>query len=129
MPQIMESNVQPRTSYYSTKIMRHRTGIEVLAITVAEHQIIKLDVPECWNQVKLSIADTGSGINPADLPYVFDHFYKADKSRQRLYGNAWIGLALVRNYVELHGGKVWVESAVGKSSTFYFIISISNTSA
>jgi signal transduction histidine kinase len=73
-------------------------------------------------RVQVAVSDSGSGINPSDLPYVFDHFYKADKSRQRGYGGAGIGLALVRKYVELHGGKVWVESEVGKGSTFYFAL-------
>jgi signal transduction histidine kinase len=68
------------------------------------------------------VADTGSGIEPEDLPHVFDHFYKADKSRQRLHGSAGIGLALVKKYVELHGGKVWVESEAGKGSKFSFTI-------
>jgi len=75
---------------------------------------------------RISVADTGSGIDAVDLPNVFDHFYKADKSRQRSYGNAGIGLALVKKYVELHGGKVWVESELGKGSTFNFILPLSH---
>jgi len=73
-------------------------------------------------QTTISVSDTGTGIDQADLPYVFDHFYKADKSRQRAYGGAGIGLALVKKYVELHNGRVWVESEVGKGSTFYFTL-------
>jgi two-component system sensor histidine kinase BaeS len=73
----------------------------------------------------ISVADTGSGIDAADLPNVFDHFYKADKSRHRAYGNTGIGLALVKNYVELHGGKAWVKSESGKGSTFYFTLPMS----
>ena len=72
--------------------------------------------------VMISVSDTGSGIDRVDLPYVFDHFYKADKSRQRTRGGAGIGLALVKKYVELHSGRVWVESEVGKGSTFYFTL-------
>jgi len=74
--------------------------------------------------VRISVSDTGSGIDAADLPNVFDHFYKADKSRHRAYGNTGIGLALVKNYVELHGGKVWVESEAGKGSTFDFTLPV-----
>jgi two-component system, OmpR family, sensor histidine kinase BaeS len=76
--------------------------------------------------VRISVADTGSGIDAVDLPNVFDHFYKADKSRHRAYGNTGIGLALVKNYVELHGGKVRVESEAGKGSTFYFTLPVAN---
>jgi len=75
--------------------------------------------------ITISISDAGTGIDPADLPYIFDHFYKADRSRQRGYGGAGIGLALVKKYVELHGGRVWVESQVGKGSTFYFTLPVS----
>jgi signal transduction histidine kinase len=74
------------------------------------------------SSVLISVSDTGSGIESADLPYVFDHFYKADKSRQRIHGSAGIGLALVKKYVELHGGKVWVESETGKGSKFSFTL-------
>ncbi|MDD5647754.1 MAG: HAMP domain-containing sensor histidine kinase [Dehalococcoidia bacterium] len=77
-------------------------------------------VKEKNDGVVISVSDTGSGIDPADLPHVFDHFYKADRARQRSYGGAGIGLALVRKYVELHGGKIWVESQPGKGSKFSF---------
>ena len=77
-------------------------------------------------QIAVSVSDSGSGIERADLPFIFEHFYKADKSRQRSYGGAGIGLALVKKYVELHGGQVWVESEVGKGSTFYFTLPASD---
>lgn len=72
--------------------------------------------------VTMCISDTGSGISPEDLPYVFNHFYKADKSRHRGYGGSGIGLAIVKQLVEAHGGKVLVESEVGKGSAFYFTL-------
>jgi len=72
--------------------------------------------------VTVSVSDSGSGISPEDLPNIFNHFYKADKSRQRGHGGSGIGLAIVKQLVEAHGGKVWVESEVGKGSTFYFTL-------
>lgn len=68
--------------------------------------------------VVLQVTDTGSGIDPADLPYVFDRFYRADPSRTRTGGGSGIGLALVKHLVEAHGGRVWVESQVGQGATF-----------
>jgi len=74
--------------------------------------------------VTVSVADSGSGIAPEDLSHVFDHFYKADRSRQRGHGGAGIGLAMVKRLVELHGGTVWVESQKGKGSTFFFTLPV-----
>jgi two-component system sensor histidine kinase BaeS len=74
--------------------------------------------------VTVSVSDTGAGIARKDLPYVFDHFYKADRSRQRGHGGAGIGLAMVKRVVELHGGTVWVKSRKGKGTTFYFTLPV-----
>jgi two-component system sensor histidine kinase BaeS len=74
--------------------------------------------------VTVSVSDTGAGIAPKDLPHVFDHFYKADRSRQRGHGGAGIGLAMVERMVELHGGMVWVKSRKGKGTTFYFTLPV-----
>lgn len=74
--------------------------------------------------VTVYVSDSGSGIAPDDLPHVFDHFYKADRSRHRGHGGAGIGLAMVKQLVELHGGKVWVESQKGNGSTFFFTLPV-----
>lgn len=69
----------------------------------------------------IKVADTGEGILPDDLPYIFDRFYRADKSRSRASGGSGIGLAIVKQLVEAHGGKVWAESeGLGKGSAFAF---------
>jgi two-component system, OmpR family, sensor histidine kinase BaeS len=102
----------------------HNLLENALRYTPAEGSIIvKADLDEN-RQIFVSVSDSGSGIDKADLPYVFDHFYKADKSRQRGYGGAGIGLALVKKYVELHGGKVYVESEIGKGSVFHFTVPV-----
>jgi signal transduction histidine kinase len=74
--------------------------------------------------VTVYVSDSGSGIAPEDLPHVFDHFYKVDRSRYRGHGGAGIGLAMVKQLVELHGGKVWVKSQKGKGSTFFFTLPV-----
>ncbi|MCQ3979534.1 MAG: two-component sensor histidine kinase [Anaerolineae bacterium] len=66
----------------------------------------------------VSVADTGRGIPPEDLPHVFERFYRADKSRARSSGGSGLGLAIARQIVEAHGGRIWVESWVGVGSTF-----------
>ncbi|MFE0172443.1 sensor histidine kinase [Streptomyces sp. NPDC059002] len=68
--------------------------------------------------VLIEVADTGTGIAPDDLPHVFDRFWRADKSRTRATGGSGLGLSIVRNLTEAHGGTVTAESALGKGSLF-----------
>ncbi len=75
-------------------------------------------------QIELSVRDTGTGIGPQDLPYVFERFYRADKSRARKTGGSGLGLAIVKQLVEAHGGHVWAESALGAGSTFSFTLPV-----
>ncbi|MEO0375268.1 MAG: response regulator [Cyanobacteria bacterium P01_A01_bin.17] len=71
------------------------------------------------NCVQVQIADTGQGIDPEHLPYMFERFRQADESSTRQKGGLGLGLAIVRHLVELHGGVVTAESAgVGQGSTF-----------
>lgn len=66
----------------------------------------------------LTVRDNGKGISAADLPHIFRHFYRADLARDRASGGSGIGLAVVRQLVELHGGKVEVRSEEGAGSEF-----------
>ncbi|WP_233515446.1 sensor histidine kinase [Marinitenerispora sediminis] len=66
----------------------------------------------------IEVADTGSGIAAEDLPHVFSRFWRAEKSRDRRTGGSGLGLTIVRNIVELHGGTVSVASTLGEGSTF-----------
>jgi len=76
------------------------------------------------SEVELSVSDTGEGISPEDLPYVFERFYRADKSRSRATGGTGLGLAIARQLVEAHGGRISVESQVGQGTTFTFTLPV-----
>jgi signal transduction histidine kinase len=66
------------------------------------------------------LADTGAGIPPDDLPYVFERFWRGDKARTRNGGRTGLGLAIAKHLVEAHGGEISVESVLGKGSKFRF---------
>ncbi len=72
--------------------------------------------------VVVSVRDAGIGIPTADLPRVFERFYRVDKSRAREAGGTGLGLAIVKHLVEAHGGRVWVESRQPGGSTFRFTL-------
>jgi two-component system sensor histidine kinase BaeS len=57
------------------------------------------------------VADTGEGIPAADLPHVFERFYRADRSRSRERGGSGLGLSIAKALVEAHGGHIWLGSA------------------
>jgi len=75
--------------------------------------------------VLTEVHDTGPGIAPEHLPYVFERFYRADKSRARTTGGAGLGLAIVKQLIEAQGGRVWVNSTLGAGSAFGFALPIS----
>ncbi len=81
---------------------------------------VRVDVVEDGANVRLSVQDDGEGVTPDFIPYVFDRFRQADASASRRHGGLGLGLSLVRQIVELHGGKVGVESGgVKQGSRFW----------
>lgn len=79
-----------------------------------------------WLQI--SVSDNGCGIAANDLPYIFEHFYRADKARDKKSGGSGIGLAIVKQLVEIHGGFVEAQSEIGKGSQFNVFLPIANSS-
>ncbi len=74
------------------------------------------------NLIEISVADTGTGIPPHELGKIFDRFYQVQKSLTREIGGSGIGLSIVKDLVEKHRGRIWVESKVGKGSRFVFTL-------
>ncbi|WP_299756056.1 ATP-binding protein [uncultured Chloroflexus sp.] len=90
--------------------LRHTPAGGVVHVTVAADP----------DGIVFSVTDTGPGINPADLPHIFDRFYRADRARTRSSGGAGLGLAIARRLVEAHGGQIWAESELGRGTTVRF---------
>ncbi len=72
--------------------------------------------------VRVEVTDSGAGIAPADLPRVFERFYRGDKSRSREHGGAGLGLAISKGIVEAHGGAIWAEPAVPHGARVAFTL-------
>ena len=76
------------------------------------------------SEVEVIVSDTGEGIPPEHLPYIFERFYRVNKSRSRATGGTGLGLAIAKQLVEAHGGRIEVESEVGKGSRFTFTLPV-----
>jgi len=72
--------------------------------------------------VEIQVTDTGCGIPGQDVERVFERFYRSDRSRERQHGHSGLGLAIVREIIEAHGGRVRVESEEEKGATFRFTV-------
>jgi signal transduction histidine kinase len=68
--------------------------------------------------VRVVVSDSGIGIPPEKQAHIFEPFFQVDSSSTREYGGTGLGLTLAKSYAEAHGGRIWVDSAVGKGSTF-----------
>jgi signal transduction histidine kinase len=76
--------------------------------------------------VRFMVSDTGPGIAAQDVPFVFDRFWQGKREAR---GGAGLGLAIARGIVEGHGGNIWVESEVGRGTSFYFTLPVDRADA
>ncbi len=83
---------------------------------------IVVEVRPDLNGVEVSVSDTGIGIPAADLPRIFERFYRVDKGRSQELGGTGLGLSIVKHIIEAHGGRVSVESKPGQGSRFSFFL-------
>jgi two-component system sensor histidine kinase BaeS len=72
------------------------------------------------DRIRVAVRDTGPGLDPQDLPHVFERFYQADQARDRSTGSSGLGLAIVKALVEAHGGSVGAENAPNGGARFWF---------
>ena len=83
---------------------------------------ITLSAVHSAREVIFTVSDTGIGIPKADQPRIFERFYRVDAARSREVGGTGLGLAIAKHLVEVHGGRLWVDSEIGQGSQFHFSI-------
>ena len=83
---------------------------------------IDLKARQSDGEVEISVSDTGIGISPEDQAKIFEEFRQVGSDYAHKVEGTGLGLTLAKKFVELHGGKIWVTSEVGKGSTFTFTL-------
>jgi signal transduction histidine kinase len=94
------------------------------AIKFTEVGAVSVQVTLDHGMFVVAVSDTGLGISEADQQRIFEEFQQADSSSTRKQGGTGLGLAIAKKIVELHGGRIWVESSLGKGSTFWFTVPV-----
>ena len=94
------------------------------AIKFTEVGEVRVEVRAADGAFLISVADTGPGIAAADQEKIFAEFQQADSSSTRKKGGTGLGLSIAKRIIEMHGGRIWVESSLGKGSTFWFTIPV-----
>jgi len=80
---------------------------------------VRISAERSLQNIKLAFANTGEGIAAEDLPFIFERFYRGEKSRSREHGGAGIGLAIVKELIEAHGGQVGSESSSAETRVWF----------
>ncbi|MDH3802310.1 MAG: ATP-binding protein, partial [Deltaproteobacteria bacterium] len=94
------------------------------AIKFTEAGEVRVEATASDDTFVISVSDTGPGLSEADQQMIFEEFHQADGSSTRKKGGTGLGLSIARRIVEMHGGRIWVESTEGKGSTFWFTLPV-----
>ncbi|MFL5806185.1 MAG: sensor histidine kinase, partial [Roseiflexaceae bacterium] len=93
-------------------------------LQIADYSAGQSTIYNLQSAILVRVRDTGAGIPPEQLTQIFERFYRADPSRARATGGAGLGLTVVKQLVEAHGGQVWASSAPGQGATFTFTLPV-----
>ena len=111
----------PDISLTGSRIMLYRVMSNLLENAAKynrEHGSVTVVTGRDGDAVVVEITDTGIGIQEEELSHIFEPFYRVDQSRSRAVGGAGLGLSLVKDIVEKHGGEITVKSVIGEGTTF-----------
>ena len=92
------------------------------ALKFTKHGRVAIGVERAGEVLRYHVSDTGIGIPADQLDLVFGEFRQVDGTTTRDFGGTGLGLSITKKFVELHGGRIWVESELGKGSTFFFTV-------
>jgi signal transduction histidine kinase/CheY-like chemotaxis protein len=112
----------PQVVVDRTRIRQVLLNLFSNAIRFTERGEIRVSARAVGGELEIAVADTGEGIPPEDLPAIFEEFSQARGPITTGKGGAGLGLAVCREFVRLHGGRIWAESELGKGSTFRFTL-------
>ncbi len=104
-----------------TQVLMNLVGNAIKFTEVGE---VRIQAAASDGEFTVSVVDTGPGISEADQQRIFEEFQQVDSSSSRAKGGTGLGLAIARRIVELHGGRMWVESSLGKGSIFMFALPV-----
>lgn len=129
-PELANQNIQIETSTNPCEIYADKDKITQVIINLLSNAVkytdkggkIQIRVNKSAHKAEFIISDTGVGMDEKDLPNIFDHLYRTDKSRDRNTGGSGIGLSVVKAIVEAHGGHIEVTSQLSKGSQFIFTL-------
>lgn len=112
-----------RPEYYvyvdSERLREVVTNLFDNAVKYTESGTITIGLTGNQDVVQVSVKDTGPGIPADDIPHLFQKFYRVDNSATRTVGGTGLGLFICKKIIDLYNGRIWVESMLGKGSTFY----------
>ena len=94
------------------------------AIKFTEAGEVRVEAKASNGTFLVSVSDTGPGLSEADQKKIFEEFRQADSSSTRKKGGTGLGLSIAKRIIEMHGGRIWVESNLGKGSTFRFTLPV-----
>jgi signal transduction histidine kinase len=94
------------------------------AIKFTEAGEVKVRVTTADSDFLVAVSDTGPGISDEDQAKIFEEFQQADSSSTKQKGGTGLGLSIAKRIIEMHGGRIWVESSLGKGSTFWFTLPV-----
>jgi signal transduction histidine kinase len=94
------------------------------AIKFTDEGEVKIEATVSDGRFLVSVSDTGPGLAEVDQQKIFDEFQQADGSSTRKKGGTGLGLSISKKIIDMHGGRIWVESTLGKGSTFRFSLPI-----